>query len=37
MNAYRSQERFNGKVTTSVSNNANLLKGKPGEPLLIPG
>ncbi|MEP6707406.1 MAG: M3 family metallopeptidase [Pyrinomonadaceae bacterium] len=35
MNAYRSQERFNGKVTTIVSNNANFLKGKPGEPLLI--
>lgn len=35
MNAYRSQERINGNVTTIVSNNANFVKGKPGEPLLI--
>ena len=35
MNAYRSQERVNGKITTIVSNNANFVKGKPGEPLLI--
>lgn len=35
MNAYRSQERVNGAVTTIVSNNANFVKGKPGEPLLI--
>lgn len=35
MNAYRSQEKINGAVTTIVSNNANFLKGKPGEPLLI--
>lgn len=35
MNAYRSQERFNGEVTTIVSNNANFVKGKPGEPVLI--
>ncbi len=35
MNAYRSQERVNGEITTIVSNNANFLKGKPGEPLLI--
>jgi peptidyl-dipeptidase Dcp len=35
MNAYRSQERMNGKVTTIVSNNSNFVKGKPGEPLLI--
>lgn len=35
MNAYRSQERLNGKVTTIVSNNSNFVKGKPGEPLLI--
>ena len=35
MNAYRSQERVNGEVTTIVSNNANFMKGKPGEPLLI--
>ena len=35
MNAYRNQERFAGEVTTLVSNNANFVKGKPGEPLLI--
>jgi peptidyl-dipeptidase Dcp len=36
MNAYRSQERLDGKeVTTIVSNNANFVKGKPGEPVLI--
>jgi peptidyl-dipeptidase Dcp len=35
MNAYRTQERVNGEVTTIVSNNANFVKGKPGEPLLI--
>src|SRR5712692_6984903 len=35
MNAYRAQERVNGDVTTIVSNNANFVKGKPGEPLLI--
>jgi len=35
MNAYRSQERVNGEITTIVSNNANFVKGKPGEPLLI--
>lgn len=35
MNAYRNQERFAGEVTTIVSNNANFMKGKPGEPLLI--
>jgi peptidyl-dipeptidase Dcp len=35
MNAYRSQERLNGTITTIVSNNANFVKGKPGEPLLI--
>ena len=35
MNAYRSQERVNGVVTTIVSNNSNFIKGKPGEPLLI--
>jgi len=35
MNAYRSQERINGVVTTIVSNNANFVKGKPGEPVLI--
>jgi peptidyl-dipeptidase Dcp len=35
MNAYRSQERFEGEVTTIVSNNANFVKGAPGEPVLI--
>ncbi len=35
MNAYRNQERFDGDVTTIVSNNANFVKGKPGEPVLI--
>lgn len=35
MNAYRPQERFRGEVTTIVSNNANFVKGKPGEPILI--
>ena len=35
MNTYRTQERVNGDITTIVSNNANFVKGKPGEPLLI--
>jgi peptidyl-dipeptidase Dcp len=35
MNAYRSQERVNGEITPIVSNNANFVKGKPGEPVLI--
>jgi peptidyl-dipeptidase Dcp len=35
MNAYRNQERFDKEVTTIVSNNANFVKGQPGEPLLI--
>src|SRR5687767_4375691 len=35
MNAYRSQERIDGEVTTIVSNNSNFVKGKPGEPVLI--
>ena len=35
MNAYRNQERFDGEITTIVSNNANFVKGKPDEPLLI--
>ena len=36
MNAYRKQERMDGKnVTTIVSNNANFVKGKEGEPVLI--
>jgi peptidyl-dipeptidase Dcp len=35
MNSYRTQERVNGEITTIVSNNANFVKGKPGETLLI--
>jgi peptidyl-dipeptidase Dcp len=35
MNAYRGQYRFDGEVTTLVSNNSNFVKGKPGEPVLI--
>ena len=35
MNAYRSQERMDGDITTIVSNNSNFVKGKPGEPVLI--
>ncbi|HTN51752.1 MAG TPA: M3 family metallopeptidase [Anaeromyxobacter sp.] len=35
MNAYRNQERFDGEVPTIVSNNANFVKGKPGEPVLV--
>ena len=35
MNAYRTQERVNGEITTIVSNNANFVKGKAGEPVLI--
>lgn len=35
MNTYRSQERFDGAITTIVSNNANFVKGQPGEPLLV--
>jgi peptidyl-dipeptidase Dcp len=35
MNAYRPQERFDGEVTPIVSNNANFVPGKPGEPILI--
>ena len=35
MNAYRTQERFRGDVTTIVSNNSNFVKGNPGEPVLI--
>ncbi|MGZ8868839.1 MAG: M3 family metallopeptidase [Thermoanaerobaculia bacterium] len=35
MNAYRRQERFETPTTTIVSNNANFVKGNPGEPVLI--
>ncbi len=35
MNEYRTQERFDRPITTIVSNNANFVKGAPGEPILI--
>ncbi len=35
MNAYRNQERLDRDVPTIVSNNANFVKGKPGEPVLV--
>jgi peptidyl-dipeptidase Dcp len=35
MNAYRNQERLDGEVPTIVSNNANFVKGRPGEPVLV--
>lgn len=35
MNEYRTQEKFRGIVTPIVSNNANFVKGAPGEPVLI--
>lgn len=35
MNAYRTQERLDGEITTIVSNNSNFIKTKPGEPVLI--
>jgi peptidyl-dipeptidase Dcp len=35
MNAYRSQERFDGEVTTIVSNNCNYMKPAPGKPVLV--
>jgi peptidyl-dipeptidase Dcp len=35
MNAYRSQEKFRGNVTTIVSNNSNFIKAEPGQPVLI--
>jgi peptidyl-dipeptidase Dcp len=35
MNAYRDQERLDRDVPTIVSNNANFVKGKPGEPVLV--
>jgi len=35
MNAYRTQERFDGDVKTIVSNNSNFVQGKPGEPVLV--
>lgn len=35
MNAYRDQERFDGDISTIVSNNANFVKAAPGQPVLI--
>ena len=35
MDAYRSQEKFDGTVATIVSNNSNFLRGAPGEPVLV--
>lgn len=35
MNAYRSQERFDGTVTPIISNNSNFMKGTEGQPVLI--
>jgi len=35
MNEYRRQSRLDGVVSTIVSNNANFVKAKPGEPILI--
>jgi peptidyl-dipeptidase Dcp len=35
MNAYRPQSRYDGAVTTIVSNNSNFVKGQAGEPVLI--
>jgi peptidyl-dipeptidase Dcp len=35
MNEYRSQERFAGEVPTIVSNNANFVKGAPGDAILV--
>ncbi|MEP6862606.1 MAG: M3 family metallopeptidase, partial [Deltaproteobacteria bacterium] len=35
MSEYRTQEMFKGEITPIVSNNANFVKGKPGEPVLI--
>jgi peptidyl-dipeptidase Dcp len=35
MNSYREQQKLEGNETTIVSNNANFMKGKAGEPVLI--
>jgi peptidyl-dipeptidase Dcp len=35
MNAYREQQRLDGVVPTIVSNNANFMKGKAGEPVTV--
>ncbi len=35
MNSYRVEEKFDGDTAVIVSNNANFIKGKPGEPVLL--
>jgi peptidyl-dipeptidase Dcp len=35
MNAYREQSRLDGETPTIVSNNANFVRGGPGEPILV--
>ncbi len=35
MTSYRSQSKFDGEVTTLVSNNSNFVRGRPGEPTLV--
>ena len=35
MSAYRTQQKMDGKITTIVSNNANFVKGAPGQPVLV--
>jgi peptidyl-dipeptidase Dcp len=35
MSAWRDQERFESEIPTIVSNNANFVKGAPGEPVLL--
>jgi len=35
MSEYRQQEKFSGNIAAIVSNNANFIKGKPGQPVLI--
>ena len=35
MSEYRTQQRLDGRVLPIVSNNANFIKGRPGEPVLI--
>jgi peptidyl-dipeptidase Dcp len=35
MDEYRPQSRYNGEVPVIVSNNANFVKGKPGQPVLV--
>lgn len=35
MSEYRRQQRFDGVITPIVSNNANFIEGRPGEPVLV--